>query len=48
MLQPIITRDKVKLTRQIEALEAELKRDDLPEKDRHIFGETLEVYREAL
>jgi hypothetical protein len=48
MLTPIITGDKVKLTRQITALQEELKRSELPEKDRQIFEETLKAYREAL
>lgn len=48
MLTPIVTEGKAKLRKRIEALEAELKRDDLPEKDRRIFTKTVQVYREIL
>lgn len=48
MLTPIVSNNKAKLTRQIKALEEELKRNNLPEKDRAIFTETLKVYQEAL
>lgn len=47
MLTPIITEDKARLKRQIDALKEELKKD-LPAKDRAIFKETLRVYEEAL
>jgi len=38
---------KVKLLKQIQALELTLQQQDLPTKDRQIFAETLNAYKKA-